>query len=82
MQVVKKAMHKKTAELGHADEWEIYAPMIALAYNASIQESTKLTPSTIMMAQMPVVPPNNRRLFAAPLVIGDSDQEHIVAASD
>ena len=82
VQVCKKAMHKKTAELGHNDEWEIYAPMIALAYNASVQESTKLTPSTIMMAQLPVVPPNNRHLFTPPLVIGNSDDEHTAAASD
>ena len=60
----------------------MWIPMVALAYNASIQESTHLTPSTVMMAQVPVVPPQNKHMFAAPLVIGNSDDEHTLAASN
>ena len=82
VQVVKKAINKKVAEINGHNQWEMFVPMIALAYNTSVQESTKLSPSTVMMAQLPIVPPQSKRVFNETLVIGDTSGEQIIAGAD
>ena len=80
--MVKKAMNKKVAEINGHGHWKMFAPMIALAYNARVQESTKLSPSTVMMAQLPIVPPQEKRLFNDTLVIGETTGDQVIAGAD
>jgi transposase InsO family protein len=82
VQMVKKAMNKKVAEINGHGHWKMFAPMIALAYNARVQESTKLSPSTVMMAQLPIVPPQEKRLFNDTLVIGETTGDQVIAGAD
>jgi hypothetical protein len=57
VQTLKRALKKHVEGSGSASEWDMIVPFIAMGYNASPQESTKLSPYQLVYARTPVVPP-------------------------
>jgi transposase InsO family protein len=82
VQLVKKSVHKHVAELGNGLQWEMSFPNIALAYNITPQESTKIAPITVMMAQVPIMPPAIKHRFVDGINIPDNmDGDYMAAAA-
>ena len=68
VQVTKRAISIKVAEKAETRlRWEHELAMLQLAYNCSIQSSTKYAPSTVMLGHTPTVPPAVRERFAQEL---------------
>ena len=68
VQTMKAALRKLCADdPAVREEWEERLAELQLAYNATPQASTKLSPMMVMMAQAPVVPPAVRPRIEAPV---------------
>eukprot|EP00854_Cymbomonas_tetramitiformis_P034346 gene34346-biopygen26380 len=57
VQMVKAALIKACAKAGSIDHWETFLSWIMLGYNATPQESTRLSPYELVYAQRPTLPP-------------------------
>jgi hypothetical protein len=81
IQLVKTSIHKHVAELGYDLQWEMALPNIALAYNITPQESTKIAPITLMMAQVPIMPPAVKHRFVDGINIPENMDGDYVAVT-
>ena len=63
VQVTKTALKKSALNPKIVNEWEKILPSLMLAYNASRQSRTHLTPYTCVFGQIPVVPPEAKERF-------------------
>jgi hypothetical protein len=81
VQLFKKSVHKHVAELNYDLQWEMSLPNIALAYNITPQESTKIAPITVMMAQVPIMPPAIKHRFVDSISIPDDMNGDYMAAA-
>ncbi|KAK3241257.1 hypothetical protein CYMTET_48959 [Cymbomonas tetramitiformis] len=57
VQMVKASLTKACARAGSIDHRETFLPWIMLGYNATPQESTRLSPYKLVYAQRPTLPP-------------------------
>ena len=64
---VKAACRAMALEAQDPKRWDDFLPMVALAYNASRQSSTGVTPFFLMHACEATVPPQSRTALEAPL---------------
>ena len=85
VQTVKKAVSKLAASKGKQSssfQWEWELAYLQLAYNSSPQASTKLTPSQVMMAQAPEMPPSLRTHLDVPIDLWALDADQVNVAAD
>jgi len=80
VQSVKRALRKQAIDGGSSNTWDRYLPWVQLGYNASRQESTKLSPFQILYGVEPSVPPAARPRMDASLVIPDYEDADALAA--
>ena len=73
VQTVKRALRKHCESAGSTDTWDEHLPWIQLAYNCSVQASTKLSPYLMLYAHLPVVPPAIVQRMAEPIDFDDSE---------
>jgi hypothetical protein len=66
VQTVKQALRKHLI-VDPQQDWDTKLPWIALAYNCSIQEATRLTPYEVVFARKAIIPPAAASEFANPL---------------
>ncbi|KAK3243505.1 hypothetical protein CYMTET_46841 [Cymbomonas tetramitiformis] len=57
IRMTKAALTKACAQAGSIDKWDSFLPWIMLGYNATPQESTRLSPYALVYAQRPTLPP-------------------------
>ncbi|KAK3245927.1 hypothetical protein CYMTET_44524 [Cymbomonas tetramitiformis] len=67
VQMVKAALIKACAKAGSIDHWETFLSWIMLGYNATPQESTRLSPYELVYAQRPTLPPAIKERISEPL---------------
>ncbi|KAK3250090.1 hypothetical protein CYMTET_40515 [Cymbomonas tetramitiformis] len=67
VQTVKAALTKACAKAGSIDQWDRFLPWIMLGYNATPQESTRLSPYELVHAQKPTLPPSIKQRMSQPL---------------
>ena len=73
VQTVKRALRKHCESAGSTDTWDEHLPWIQLAYNCSVQASTKLSPYLMLYAHLPVVPPAIVQRMAEPVDYNDTE---------
>ena len=73
VQTVKRALRKHCELAGSVNTWDEHLPWIQLAYNCSVQSSTKLSPYLMLYAHLPVVPPAIVQRMAEPLDLEDAE---------
>ena len=73
VQTCKRALRKHCEAAGATDTWDAHLPWIQLAYNCSIQASTKLSPYLMLYAHQPVVPPAIVQRIADPLDLDNAE---------
>jgi transposase InsO family protein len=67
VQTVKRALRRMTEERGSAIDWAAELPWIALGYNCTPQQATRLSPYQVLYARAPTVPPAVRERLQEPL---------------
>ena len=67
VQVVKRNLRKYIAGAQRHDDWDLYLPTIMLAYNCSVQKSTRLSLCYVMYGRQPVLPAAARAAWYATL---------------
>ena len=73
VQTVKRALRKHCELAGSVNTWDEHLPWIQLAYNCSVQMSTKLSPYLMLYAHLPVVPPAVVQRMAEPIDFDDAE---------
>ena len=57
VQTVKRSLKKMASDSRYSEfQWDNELPYVMLAYNVSVQESTKLAPYTLMLGHEPILP--------------------------
>jgi hypothetical protein len=68
---VKECLRRHCATAGAAADWDLALPKIQLAYNCSVQSSTKFAPYELVHGCPPVVPPATWASLQVPLTLED-----------
>ena len=75
VQVVKRSLRKYIAGAQRHDDWDLYLPTIMLAYNCSVQKSTRLSPCYVMYGRQPVLPAAARAAWSDTLDLDPAAEE-------
>ena len=83
VQSIKMALRRMVEGQEYGEHWDQQLPWVLLGYRASVQESTRHSPSQLMYARDPVIPPAVVEKLAAPLELGDPERaaEELLARS-
>jgi hypothetical protein len=70
---IKACLQRFVDTNGNPQKWDEYLPWILMGYRCTPQESTKVSPYTVLFGCDPVIPPSIRERMSSPINFDDPD---------